>query len=160
MQYLRKGTFFLFETFRIFWEALDLSMGEISGQNSFIWFFWCLSAIDEKSSKADITFERSNRNSNPCRIFTRALYSIYRQKLIEIGGWYLGRFPRQSVCRCSTEHWCQWSQCHWWYQCTGCVSASVHTAVGVTSVSVPSVSVLTGTEKTLTPKPSVCTEGP
>jgi hypothetical protein len=36
IQYLEKGTFFFVETFRIFEGSLDLSVGEISGRNSFI----------------------------------------------------------------------------------------------------------------------------
>ena len=34
--------------------------------------------------------------SNPFRVFTRALCSIYRQSFIEIRGGHLGRFPRKS----------------------------------------------------------------
>jgi len=72
-------------------------MGEISGRNSFIWFFWHPTAIGWKSSKTDITYERSNCNSNPFRFFIRALCSIYRRSFIEIRGRHLGRFPRKSL---------------------------------------------------------------
>ena len=34
--------------------------------------------------------------SNPFRVFTRTLCSIYRQSFIEIRGGHLGRFPRES----------------------------------------------------------------
>ncbi len=61
-------------------------MGEISGRNSFIWFFWCSTVIGWKSSKTDVIFERSNCNSNAFRVFTRALCSIYRRSFIEIRG--------------------------------------------------------------------------
>jgi len=36
--------------------------------------------------KAFITFEETDRNPNPFRIFNRVLCSIYRQKFIEIRG--------------------------------------------------------------------------
>ncbi len=73
-------------------------MGKISGRNSLIWFFWCPTAIGWKSSKTDITFERSTCNSNPFRVFTRVLCSIYRRSFIEIRGRYMGRFPREWAC--------------------------------------------------------------
>ncbi len=34
----------------------------------------------------DIIFEGNNRNPNPSRVFTRVLYSIYRQEFIENRG--------------------------------------------------------------------------
>jgi hypothetical protein len=95
IEYLNKGTLFLAETFKIFSGPSGLSVGKSSGRNSFIGFFWCFIVIGRKSSKMDITFESSNRNPNPFRAFTRALYSIYRHKLNEIGGGHLRRFPRQ-----------------------------------------------------------------
>ncbi len=45
--------------------------------------------------KTRITFEGSDMHSNPFRVFTRALCSIYRQQIIEIRDGHLGRFPRQ-----------------------------------------------------------------
>ncbi len=50
-----------------------------------------------------IILEKSPINSNPFRVFTRALYSIYRQKFIEIGGGHLGRFPRQTYLNSGSE---------------------------------------------------------
>jgi len=36
-----------------------------------------------------------NMNPIPCRIFTRTLCTIYRQKIIEIGREHPARFPRK-----------------------------------------------------------------
>jgi hypothetical protein len=44
-----------------------------------------------------ITLEKSTINSNPFRVFTGALYSIYRQKFIEIGGGHRRIFPREQL---------------------------------------------------------------
>jgi hypothetical protein len=79
----------------------DLYMGKVSDQNSKLRFLdaWRPPQASWKCLylKNLIAQPYLNSNPNPFRVFTRPLCSIYGQKITEIWGAHLERFPRQSV---------------------------------------------------------------